>query len=88
MNVRKIAATLALIPSMAAAGLDRGGNALDGGGIGAANLVATCVVSLGVGWAVKSFMDSTGRYTEGSTAIVTAIAGLFIGPLLSYFMFF
>lgn len=87
MKLHSIATLLMLMPGMAMAALDRGGNALEGGGIGAANLIAACVVALGVGWATKAFMDSTGRYTEETTAMVAIIAALVVSPILSYFMF-
>lgn len=87
--MRKIAATIALMPAIASAGLDRGGNVIneDGGGIGLANLIATTVVCIGVGWLVKTIMDSTGRYTPETTAMATAVAGLFGGALISAMLF-
>ena len=85
MKLHRIATLLALIPGMAVAALDRGGNVIneDGGGIGLANLIATTVVCIGVGWLVKTIMDSTGRYTPETTAMATAVAGLFGGALIS-----
>ena len=87
--MRKIAALFALMPAIASAGLDRGGNVIneDGGGVGLANLIATTVVCVGVGWLVKTIMDSTGRYTPETTAMATAVAGLFGGPLISAMLF-
>lgn len=87
--MRKIAAIFALMPAIACAGLDRGGNVIneDGGGIGLANLIATTVVCIGVGWLVKTIMDSTGRYTPETTAMATAVAGLFGGALISAMLF-
>lgn len=87
---RRLAASLmALVSTMAFAGLDRGGNVIneDGGGIGLANLIATTVVCIGVGWLVKTIMDSTGSYTPETTAMATAVAGLFGGALISAMLF-
>lgn len=87
--MRTIAALFALMPAIASAGLDRGGNVIneDGGGVGLANLIATTVVCVGVGWLVKSLMESTGRYTEETTAMATAVAALFGGALISAMLF-
>ena len=91
MKLHRIATLLALIPGMAVAALDRGGKVIneDGGGIGLANLIATTVVcvGVGVGWLVKTIMDSTGRYTPETTAMATAVAGLFGGALISAMLF-
>lgn len=89
MNTRKIVTTLALMPGMAMAALDRGGNIIneDGDGIGLANLIAATVVCCGVGWLVKTIMDSTGRYTPETTAMATVVVGLFGGSLISAMLF-
>lgn len=61
---------------------------MDDPGIGLSNTIAVCTVSFLVGWGVKSYMESTGKYSVDTTTIVAVLAGLFGGPILSYIMFF
>lgn len=89
---RRLAASLmALVSTMAFAGLDRGGNVIHEDGLADVGLtggIALFVVCFVVGFVVKAYMDATGEYTESATAMTAVLAGLFGGSLVSFMLFF
>lgn len=58
------------------------------GSIGAENLVWLVVLSCAVGWVTREVLQSSGRHTPESEAMITAVAALTGGPLLTWLFFF
>lgn len=58
------------------------------GSIGVENLVWLVVLSCAVGWVTRELLQSSGRHTPENEAMITAVAALIGGPLLTWLFFF
>lgn len=58
------------------------------GSIGAETLVWLVVMSGAVGWITREIVQSSGRHTPEGEAMITAMAALIGGPLLTWLFFF
>jgi hypothetical protein len=78
----------ALVASSAHAEIDRFGNSIDGsGGLTAAQLVASAVVSYGCGYAAYKWAQVGGRFPPETEAMIAAAGGLILGPIVSWLLF-
>lgn len=88
MNMRKIAATLALMPAMAAAGLDRAGNILredDGGGSGSLGVGPMLLVLACIGaftYVLYKALEKRTGYSSAANFNIAWVASLLGAGLL------
>lgn len=84
--MRRLLLIPAAIPTFANAALDQ--PAGPAGSIGVENLVWLVVLSCAVGWVTREFLQSSGRHSPENEAMITAVAALIGGPLLTWLFFF
>ena len=92
MNMRKIAATIALMPTMAAAGLDRAGNVLredDGGGSGSLGAGPILLMLAGMGastYVLYKVLEKRTGYSSEANFNIAWLVVLFGSALLMTLM--